>query len=40
MSTKSSDEGEFIYTMTITLRDGRRIRRKNGRPFRIRVRRK
>lgn len=40
MSTKGSDEGEFIYRMTITLRDGRRIRRKNGRPFRIRIRRK
>lgn len=40
MSTKDGDEGEFIYRMSITLRDGRRIRRKNGRPFRIRVRRK
>lgn len=38
MSIKGSDEGEFIYRMSVTLRDGRRIRRKNGRPFRIRVR--
>ena len=40
MGIEGSDAGEFIYRMTITLRDGRRIRRKNGRPFRIRVRRK
>lgn len=32
--------GEVIYTMTIRLRNGKVIRRPNGRPFRIVVRRK
>lgn len=32
------DAGEVIYTMTIRLRNGKVIRRSNGRPFRIVVR--
>jgi len=37
----SSDQGgEVIYTMTIRLKSGKVIRRANGRPFRIVVRRK
>lgn len=32
--------GEVIYTMTIRLKSGKVIRRANGRPFRIVVRRK
>lgn len=36
----SGDEGEVIYTMTIRLKSGKVIRRSNGRPFRIVVRRK
>lgn len=32
--------GEVIYTMTIRLKNGKVIRRANGRPFRIVVRRK
>jgi len=36
----SEREGDFIYRMTITLKNGRVLRRKNGRPFRIRIRRK
>ena len=32
--------GEVIYTMTIRLRNGKVIRRPNGKPFRIVVRRK
>lgn len=35
-----SDDGEVIYTMTIRLKNGKVIRRANGRPFRIVVRRK
>ena len=34
------DDGEVIYTMTIRLKSGKVIRRPNGRPFRIVVRRK
>lgn len=34
------DEGDVIYTMTIRLKNGRVIRRPNGRPFRIVIRRK
>lgn len=33
-------EGEVIYRMTIRLKNGKVIRRANGRPFRIVVRRK
>ena len=33
-------DGEVIYTRTIRLKNGRVIRRANGRPFRIVVRRK
>lgn len=36
----SGEEGEVIYTMTIRLKSGKVIRRPNGRPFRIVVRRK
>lgn len=35
-----AEEGEVIYTMTIRLKSGKVIRRPNGRPFRIVVRRK
>lgn len=35
-----SDEGEVIYRMTIRTKSGKVIRRPNGRPFRIVVRRK
>ena len=37
-----TDDGEWmvIYRMTVTTRSGKRVRRANGRPFRIRVRRK
>lgn len=31
------DDGYYIFTMTIRLKNGRIIRRANGRPFRIRV---
>lgn len=34
------EEGTVIYTMTIRLKSGKVIRRPNGRPFRIVVRRK
>lgn len=34
------EDGEVIYTMTIRLKSGKVIRRPNGRPFRIVVRRK
>jgi uncharacterized protein YjhX (UPF0386 family) len=40
MSAFSGDEGMVIYTMTIRLKSGKVIRRSNGRPFRIVVRRK
>jgi hypothetical protein len=35
-----AEEGEVIYTMTIRTKAGKVIRRPNGRPFRIVVRRK
>jgi len=34
------EDGEVIYRMTIRLKSGKVIRRPNGRPFRIVVRRK
>lgn len=34
------ESGQVIYTMTIRLKSGKVIRRPNGRPFRIVVRRK
>ena len=37
MGPDPDDADEFIYTMTITLRNGVKIRRPNGRPFRIKV---
>ncbi|PPE71189.1 hypothetical protein C1702_01840 [Caldimonas thermodepolymerans] len=40
MFGSSGEEGEVIYTMTIRLKSGKVIRRPNGRPFRIVVRRK
>lgn len=40
MSGPSEEDGEVIYTMTIRLKSGKVIRRPNGRPFRIVVRRK
>jgi len=40
MSDAPDEGGEVIYTMTIRLKSGRVIRRPNGRPFRIVVRRK
>lgn len=38
MAQDPDDSGEYIYRMTITLRNGVKIRRANGRPFRIKVR--
>lgn len=40
MFGSSVEDGEVIYTMTIRLKSGKVIRRANGRPFRIVVRRK
>ena len=34
------EEGQVIFTMTIRLKNGKVIRRPNGRPFRIVVRNK
>ena len=34
------DDGRYIYTMTIRLKNGRIIRRANGRPFRININRR
>lgn len=31
----STEEGTVIYTMTIRLKNGKVVRRPNGRPFRI-----
>lgn len=31
------EEGNFIFRMTITLKNGKVIRRANGRPFKIPV---
>lgn len=40
MFSPPDEDGEVIYTMTIRLKSGKVIRRANGRPFRIVVRRK
>lgn len=32
---RPSEEGTVIYTMTIRLKNGKVVRRANGRPFRI-----
>lgn len=32
---RPSEEGAVIYTMTIRLKNGKVVRRANGRPFRI-----
>jgi hypothetical protein len=34
-TTRDMLEGEFIYSMTIRLKNGRVIRRANGKPFRF-----
>jgi len=39
-ASPGDDSGEVIYTMTIRLKNGRVIRRPNGRPFRIVVKRR
>ncbi|WP_169800053.1 hypothetical protein [Thauera humireducens] len=36
----SAEQGDVIFRMTIRLKNGKVIRRANGRPFRIVVRRK
>lgn len=38
MTTDPDDGDEYIFRMTITLRNGVKIRRPNGQPFRIKVR--
>jgi len=40
MFDKPEGEGEVIYRMTIRTRNGKVIRRANGQPFRIVIRRK
>ena len=40
MFEKPDGEGEVIYRMTITTKSGKVIRRANGQPFRIVIRRK
>lgn len=40
MFAPSGEAGKVIYTMTIRLKSGEVIRRQNGRPFRIVIRRK
>ena len=40
MKNDANESGTVIYTMTITLKNGRVIRRANGKPFRIVVRNK
>lgn len=40
MFSSSGEDGQVIFTMTIRLKSGKVIRRANGRPFRIVVRRK
>lgn len=40
MFDPQDEGGTVIYTMTIRLKSGKVIRRPNGRPFRIVVRRK
>lgn len=37
---RAPESEDVIYTMTIRLRNGKVIRRANGRPFRIVIRRK
>lgn len=38
MSTNSVEDGEVIYRMTIRTKTGKVIRRANGQPFRIVIR--
>ncbi|URI11974.1 hypothetical protein MW290_32290 (plasmid) [Aquincola tertiaricarbonis] len=38
MSTSSIEDGEVIYRMTIRTKTGKVIRRANGQPFRIVIR--
>lgn len=40
MFEKPSEESDVIYRMTITTKSGKVIRRANGQPFRIVLRRK
>ena len=38
MNTTAGEEGEVIYRMTIRTKSGKVIRRANGQPFRIVIR--
>ena len=38
--SRNDDSGDYIFTMYITTKDGKRIYRKNGKPFKILVRNK
>ena len=37
-SRTEQENGVYIYRMWITTRDGRRIYRPNGKPFRLKIR--
>lgn len=37
-SRTEQEDGVYIYRMWITTRDGRKIFRRNGRPFRLKIR--